>query len=91
MDGHAGRKPRGALALLGSEFAGATQVKSPQTVQAYLAGATELLRFLEATEMPQDVRAIRREYLEAFIEAQLARNKPSTAATRYRDLQQLFR
>jgi site-specific recombinase XerD len=41
--------------------------------------------------MPTDVTAIRREHVEAFIEDVLARHRPATAATRYRDLQQLFR
>jgi len=41
--------------------------------------------------MPTAASGIRREHLETFIEAQLARFRPSTAATRYRDLKQLFR
>jgi len=41
--------------------------------------------------MPTAASGIRREHLETFIEDQLARFRPSTAATRYRDLRQLFR
>ena len=41
--------------------------------------------------MPTAAPGIRREHLETFIEAELARFRPSTAATRYRDLRQLFR
>ena len=41
--------------------------------------------------MPTAASSIRREHLETFIEAQLTRFRPSTAATRYRDLKQLFR
>ncbi|MDQ4142858.1 MAG: tyrosine-type recombinase/integrase [Actinomycetota bacterium] len=41
--------------------------------------------------MPTDVTKIRREHVEAFIEDCLGRYRPTTAATRYRDLQQLFR
>ena len=37
--------------------------------------------------MPRQLRAINREHVEAFIEDQLARHKPSTAAVRYRSQQ----
>ena len=47
--------------------------------------------FLEAHGMPRAVAAIRREHVEAFIEDQLARLKPASAANRYRSLQQFFR
>jgi hypothetical protein len=40
--------------------------------------------------MPTAASGIRREHLETFIEDQLAHFRPSTAATRYRDLRQLF-
>ena len=41
--------------------------------------------------MPTAVASIKREHLEAFIAAELARTSPSSAATRYRSLQQFFR
>jgi site-specific recombinase XerD len=41
--------------------------------------------------MPTAVTSIAREHVEAFIEDQLTRWSASTAATRYRQLQQLFR
>ncbi|MGH2703298.1 MAG: tyrosine-type recombinase/integrase, partial [Actinomycetota bacterium] len=41
--------------------------------------------------MPTDAEAIRREHVEAFIEHILSIHSSSTAATRYRDLQQFFR
>jgi site-specific recombinase XerD len=41
--------------------------------------------------MPTAVAAIRREHVEAFIEEQLERWKPTTASVRFRALQQLFR
>ena len=41
--------------------------------------------------MPRNVAAIRREHVEAFIENQLSRLKPASAANRYRSLQQFFR
>jgi site-specific recombinase XerD len=65
--------------------------KSPRTVVGYTSGGRQFLDFLEAVGMPTEVGAIRREHVEAFIEHVLDHNKSSTAATRYRDLQQLFR
>ena len=41
--------------------------------------------------MPTAVPSIRREHVEAFIVAELERTSPSSAATRYRSLQQLFK
>jgi site-specific recombinase XerC len=41
--------------------------------------------------MPTAAASIRREHVEAFIAAKLARTAPSSAATRYRLLQQLFK
>jgi hypothetical protein len=41
--------------------------------------------------MPTAVANIRREHVEAFIAAELERTAPSSAATRYRSLQQLFK
>jgi hypothetical protein len=38
--------------------------------------------------MPTAARTLRRERVEAFIEAKLERTAPSSAATRYRSLQQ---
>ena len=40
--------------------------------------------------MPTAARGIHREYVEGFIAAELERTAPSSAATRYRSLQQLF-
>ncbi len=40
--------------------------------------------------MPTAARSIHREHVEAFIAAELERTAPSSAATRYRFLQQLF-
>jgi site-specific recombinase XerC len=40
--------------------------------------------------MPAAVRSISREHVEAFIAAELQRAAPSSAATHYRSLQQLF-
>jgi len=49
-----------------------------------------LPRLLKAAGMPTSTAGIRREHVEAYIEDQLIRHMPSTAATRYRDLKQLF-
>jgi site-specific recombinase XerD len=65
--------------------------KSPNTTKAYLDAVARLDAFLEAHGMPRAVAAIHREHVEAFIEDQLARLKPASAANRYRSLQQFFR
>jgi site-specific recombinase XerD len=65
--------------------------KSPNTIKAYLDAVTRLDAFLEARGMPRTVAAIHREHVEAFVEDQLARLKPASAANRYRSLQQFFR
>ena len=65
--------------------------KSPKTVKAYLEAAGQLLRYLDAAGMPTAAAAIRREHVEAFIAHLLDTRSASTAATRFRGLQQLFR
>lgn len=64
---------------------------SPKTIVAYMTGARQFLAFLRLKGMPSDCPAICREHVEAFIEDLLSRWSPSTAGTRYRDLQQMFR
>jgi len=64
---------------------------SPRTITAYTSTGQTLISFLRAAGMPTAASGVRREHLETFIEDQLARFQPSTAATRYRDLRQLFR
>lgn len=65
--------------------------KSPRTVQAYVDGVARFGVYLAEQGMPLDVSAITREHVESFIADQLARFKPSTAATRYRDLRAFFK
>ena len=65
--------------------------RAPATQHAYLDAVARLDAFLEARGMPRAVAAIRREHVEAFVEDQLARLKPASAANRYRSLQQFFR
>ena len=63
---------------------------SPKTQKTYLDGLTRLAVFLADRGMPTDVSAIRREHLEAFIEDQLARWKPATAANRFSSIRPFF-
>lgn len=65
--------------------------KSPTTIKSYTEAVRQLDAFLEARGMPRAVAHIRREHLETFIEDQLARLRPASAANRYRSLQQFFR
>ena len=64
---------------------------SPRTIRAYTDDGALLAAFLARQGMPTAVASIRREHVEAFIAAELARTAPSSAATRYRSLQQLFK
>lgn len=63
---------------------------TPATQRTYLASLDRLARFLDAKGMPTDVAAIRREHLESFIEDQLERWKPATAANRYSGIRPFF-
>lgn len=65
--------------------------RSPATITSYLAAARHLDAYLAEYGMPRDVANLRREHIEAFIEDQLGRLRPASAANRYRSLQQLFR
>lgn len=67
------------------------QNKSPRTIVAYLEGASLLAAYLRAQGMPTNVAHLRREHVEAFITDQLERWRPSTACSRYRDVQQFFK
>lgn len=63
---------------------------SPQTRRAYLGALAQLALFLAERGMPTDVAVIRREHLEAFIEDQLARLRPASAANRYASIRPFF-
>ncbi|MGH2754669.1 MAG: tyrosine-type recombinase/integrase [Actinomycetota bacterium] len=65
--------------------------KSERTITGYLSGATQFGDFLSLKGMPTDVAGIHREHVESFIEHVLSIYSSATAATRYRDLQQLFK
>ena len=65
--------------------------RSPSTIKSYGDAVRRLDAFLDAKGMPRTVANIRRDHVEAFIEDQLARLRPASAANRYRSLQQFFR
>lgn len=65
--------------------------KSPKTIKSYQAAATQLRAFLTETGGPGEPSAIRRRHVEEFIADLIDRTSPSTAATRYRGLQQFFK
>jgi site-specific recombinase XerD len=65
--------------------------RSPLTIRSYTEAVRQFDAFLGRQGMPRAVAGIRREHVEAFIEDQLARLRPSSAANRYRSLQQFFR
>jgi site-specific recombinase XerD len=83
---------RGDLAVNATSFARHIRAAnlSPATQRSYLAAVALLGDFLETAGMPTDVAAIRREHIEAFIENQLARLKPASAANRYASLRPFF-
>lgn len=65
--------------------------RSPATLKSYLDAVARFDRHLEAHGMPRTVANIRREHVESFIEDQLARLRPASAANRYRSVQQFFK
>lgn len=65
--------------------------KAPATIHSYLDAVARFDAFLAARGMPRAVASIHYEHVEAFIEDQLSRLKPASAANRYRSLQQFFR
>jgi site-specific recombinase XerD len=65
--------------------------KSVKTIRSYGDSARLLEAFLKDSFGLTAVASITRDHVETFIEDQLARWKPTTAAVRYRSLQQLFK
>jgi site-specific recombinase XerD len=65
--------------------------RSAKTIRSYLEAARLLAAWQADHGRPTDPEAIERADVEAFITDQLERWTPSTAATRYRCLQQFFR
>ncbi len=64
---------------------------SPRTIETYTDSARQFVAYLAEHELPQDLSALRREHVEAFIASQLERFKPATAHNRYRGVQAFFR
>jgi site-specific recombinase XerD len=65
--------------------------KSLRTIQSYQESAEQLAAFLAERGMPTQAASIRREHVEAYIQQVLDHYKPTTAAVRFRSLQQLFK
>lgn len=65
--------------------------KAPRTIQSYEESALQFCTFLDERGLPTGAEAIQRQHVEAFLAHVLERWKPSTAAVRYRSLQQLFK
>lgn len=65
--------------------------RSPRTIQSYRESAEQLADFLRRRGMPQDVAAIRREHIEAFLVSLRDQGRsPATIALRYRSLRVFF-
>lgn len=64
---------------------------SPRTIQSYDEACRQFHEFLAQQRMPQEVRHITREHITEFINYLLERWKPTTAANRFRGLQQFFK
>lgn len=64
---------------------------SPRTIQSYLEAARQFSAFLVLAGLPTEPAEIAREHVEAYLEDVLSRQSASTAANRYRSLQQFFR
>jgi site-specific recombinase XerD len=65
--------------------------KAPLTIRSYLDAVAMFDAFLATRGMPRAVASLRREHVESFVEDQLSRLRPASAANRYRSLQQFFR
>jgi len=63
--------------------------RPPRTIGTYREGIDQLAAFLDGAAMPTSVAAIRREHVEAFMDALNARTKPATASNRFRGLVRL--
>ena len=83
----------GDLAVNVKSFARSLRARnrSELTIKSYLEAANLFAAFLADRGMPLFVADITREHVEEFIIDQEAQHRASTAATRYRSLQQLFK
>lgn len=65
--------------------------KSPETIHSYRIAVSQLADFVALKGMPTALSRVRREHVESFIVHLLETRSPSTAANRYRSLQQFFK
>jgi site-specific recombinase XerD len=65
--------------------------KSERTIETYREAVVQLDAFLRSHGMPDDLRYLRREHVEAFIIDLLGRWSPATVNNRYRGCQAFFR
>jgi site-specific recombinase XerD len=61
--------------------------RSPKTITSYL----EAVRLLSEQAQGRDLIALRRSDIESFVAAQLDHHRPTTAAVRFRSIQQFYR
>jgi site-specific recombinase XerD len=65
--------------------------RAPRTISTYLNALRRLDEFLADRGMPRELRAIRREHLEAWIGDMLERNQPGTVSIAFRSVRPFFR
>ena len=65
--------------------------RSPRTIRSYVDTASLFADYLRSAGMPTRVERLVREHVEGFMDDQLQRWSPATAAIRYRSLQQFFK
>jgi site-specific recombinase XerD len=65
--------------------------KCEKTIETYRESVVKLAAFLAAQRLPDEVRDLRREHIEAWLIELLGRWKPATVNNRYRGLQAFFR
>jgi site-specific recombinase XerD len=65
--------------------------KSEKTIETYRESVVQLAAYLAGQGMPDDIRHLKREHVEAWIIDLLGRWKPATVNNRYRGLQAFFR
>jgi site-specific recombinase XerD len=82
-----------ALAALASSWRRSLAARrvSPATIDTYSTAVAQLAAFLHDQGMPENVGAIRREHVEAFVRDLLQRRSPATANNRFRGCQAFFR
>lgn len=65
--------------------------RSPATISSYFHSADRLVEFLTDQGMPTEAASISREHIESYIAHSLETLSSSSAATRFRGIQQLFK